>query len=159
MSKGKNKHLIKSSVPQYDPSNKKVTTYLNSDVSKLHSLEEDGDKAHVFISLRFVEYQHQCFSDWDKKQMKAFWEFQEKAHNYTWEQVKAQATKDLSNKTGLGYTQLPPNTYPPSGIRQKLSPDTTFFELRVSGEMRVHGFRSKSIFYICWLDKGHDYCS
>lgn len=161
MSKEKNKHLIKSIVPQHDPNKNKEEkkSYINEDVTKLNDIEEDGDQKNIFVSLRFVEHSHQCFSDWSKTQMKAYWDFQVKAHNYTWQQVKDQATKNPKNKTGLAYTHIPSEKYPKDGIRIELSPDTTFFELRVNSAIRVHGFRSKAIFYICWLDKDHKICA
>jgi hypothetical protein len=35
------------------------------------------------------------------------------------------------------------------------NPDLTFFELRVTQQARVHGFRVKSAFFLVWLDREH----
>jgi hypothetical protein len=62
----------------------------------------------------------------------------------------------VGNKTGLGYTihkdmeKLPKHPH-----LDKISPDLTWFELRVDGESRVHGFRVGDAFFLVFLDKGH----
>jgi hypothetical protein len=35
---------------------------------------------------------------------------------------------------------------------------THIFELRINGKIRVHGFREKSVFYLCMLDREHRIC-
>ena len=146
----------KSLIPQYNP--KKLNTksaYINSDAVKLDGWQKDGDEANVFPSLRFVQYELQCFSEWSKVEMKSFWDFLEKLHGYTWHQIYAQARKD--NKAGFGYTNIPLNNYPDSEFKDQIDPNLTIFELRVSEKARVHCFRNRSVCYICWLDKNHQY--
>lgn len=113
----------------------------------------DGDEAQVLVSIRFLQYSHQCFSDWQKQEMKAFWSFIDSIHNQTWAQVYN--TSGKSGKTGLAYTKTKLDSYPNSDFKKGLDPQITMFELRIDNVKRVHGFRHKSIFYICWLDKGH----
>jgi hypothetical protein len=114
----------------------------------------EGNNAKVFVSIRFVQSDFQCFSDWEKQEMRAFWGFLEKLHEYTWTQVYGSGGK--SDKTGLAYTEMSIDQYPNTAFRNSLDPQITLFELRVDGEKRVHGFRNKSVFYICWLDKNHE---
>ena len=39
---------------------------------------------------------------------------------------------------------------------EEISPDLTWFELRVDGESRVHGFRVKDAFFLVYLDQNHE---
>ncbi|WP_409286245.1 MAG6450 family protein [Pontibacter sp. G13] len=112
-----------------------------------------GNQANVFVSLRYVQDEYECFSDWEKVEMKNFWNFLRKVHDYTWQQVYNQAGK--RNKSGLAYTPLDRGLFKFSSFLENLSEDVQIFELRVSGKIRVHGFRVKSVFYICWLDREH----
>jgi hypothetical protein len=148
------KHKGKSIIPQYDPNKLKLFKYLNHDLTALEEVPNDTDDAPIFVSLRFVDNQFECLFDWDKGQMNDFWGFQRDVHKLTWRQLKQQ-----SGSTGFGYTIIPCSLYPASGIRNELSEDINFFELRVNQKARVHGFRIKSIFYLCWLDRNHQICS
>jgi hypothetical protein len=46
----------------------------------MHGWLADGDNANILISIRFVQNDSECFSDWSKVEMKTFWAFLEKAH-------------------------------------------------------------------------------
>lgn len=151
-------HKRRSLIPKSVATLPKKKTYLNTDSAFLEGWQREGNNANVLISIKLVQDDYQCFSDWDKQEMKAFWRFSRKIHEHTWQQVLETATKNLSEKTGLGYTPLPATKYPKSEFRESLDPQTAFFEVRVNGEMRVHGFRERSLFYICWLDKNHEIC-
>ncbi len=117
---------------------------------------KDGDSANVFVSIRFLQHTHQCFSDWTNQEMKVFWGFIDKVHEYTWTLIYASGGK--IDKSGLAYTPLKIDQYPKSVFRDNLDPEITLFELRASEEIRIHGFRNRSVFYICWLDRGHEIC-
>jgi hypothetical protein len=149
------KHLQRQTVPDSAASGKEdKVNYLNKDVAKLQGWRRQKDPS-VFVSLRFVQHDHQCFSAWSREEMKAYWAFQEKVSNYTWIQLYQQGGK-LPNKVGFAYTAIDVTKYPEGNFRKNLSADITLFELRVSEEIRVHGFRSDVVFYVCWLDKNHD---
>jgi hypothetical protein len=150
----KNKKPTSSLIPKSAADGKTSNKYLNKNVSKLDGWKLSGNDALVFVSLRFIQHEYQCFSDWEKVEMKSFWAFQEKLSLYTWQQVYNQSGK--SDKNGLGYTVIKKSQYPNSNFRNSLSDDITLFELRIQEKMRIHGFRHESIFYACWLDKGHD---
>lgn len=137
-------------------SNQKTPTakYLNSNLLS-DTWFADGNNANVLASIRFVQHDFQCFSDWTNAEMKVFWSFIHKLHTYTWVLLYGTGGKS-GNKTGLGYTATSLKDYPESEFITQLDPEISLFELRVDDKKRVHGFRSKAIFYICWLDKDHE---
>lgn len=152
------KHLQGSLIPQYSAKVKSKTTFLNNDAAKLDAWKaNEGDTANVFLSLRLIQHDYQCFSEWEKAEMKLFWGFQELVSDMTWQQVYSSGGKG-QNKAGLGYTPLDKKQYPKSTFRDNLSDDITLFELRVDQKKRIHGFRRDSVFYACWLDKDHQIC-
>ena len=146
-----------SLIPQSAAQTKSKTIYLDKDVSLLTGWKEKGNHAMVFLSLRFIQHEYQCFSEWSKIEMKSFWAFLEKLSTLTWQQIYDQSGK--SNKTGLGYTTIDKYQYPLSEFKEQLSEDITLFELRVDDKKRIHGFRHEAVFYACWLDKNHDICN
>lgn len=155
----KPKHQTPSIIPQFNPKKLEVKTdkYINKDAAIMYGWLAEGDKANLFISLRFVQHEYQCFFEWSKAEMRAFWDFLEKAHSYTWQNLFAQSRKEA--KAGLAYTVIPLGNYPAGDFKDTIDPNSTFFELRVNDKARVHCFRDKSICYICWLDKNHVICN
>lgn len=141
--------FISSNATQKSTDNK----FINKDVLKLDDFSQEGNNAFVFLSLKYIQHRIQCFSDWTNQEMGAFWSFNEAIHQTTWQNVYASARK--RNKTGLAYTTIEKKQYPKTTFSQKLSDDVTLFELRLNQKMRVHGFRHKSVFYLCWLDREH----
>ena len=47
---------------------------------------------------------------------------------------------------------------PENSIKEKISKDISFYELRVSQKARVVGFRQNAVFFICWLERNHRIC-
>ena len=148
------KHKPSFIASKADSLNKSIS-FIDKNVSLLSSdFAIVGNAAKVFLSLRFTQHSFQCFSDWDKMDMNCFWNFNKDIHEKTWQQVLD--TSGKSNKTGLAYTEIPKEKYPNPEFKSSLSKDVTIFELRLSSKIRVHGFRHKSILYLCWLDKNHE---
>lgn len=144
----------KNNIPKYLASDKTGANFI--DVSKLpkEEFEENGNEKKVFISFTYIQENFECFSDWTKDEMKQFWKFYKMVSNFTWQQVIETGRKN--KKSGLAYTKIKYNQLP----KNNLSEDETYFELRVNqNKLRVFGFRNKSIFYICWLDREHRICS
>lgn len=141
--------FISSSAVQKSTANK----FINKNALKLDVFSQEGNNAYVFLSLKYIQHKIQCFSEWTSQEMGIFWNFNELIHKTTWQDVYASARK--KNKTGLAYTTIEKKQYPKTEFSQKLSEDITLFELRLNKKMRVHGFRHKSIFYLCWLDREH----
>ena len=60
------------------------------------------------------------------------------------------------HKAGLGYTvHKDHSVLPRNPDLQTLSPDLTWFELRITEEALVHGFRARDAFYLVFLDRDH----
>ncbi|UUC45278.1 MAG6450 family protein [Flavobacterium cerinum] len=129
------------------------TVYINKTATHLIGTNENGDDLKLIISFLHLQNNYQCFSDWSKQDMNDFWNFYKKVHQYTWTQVYATARK--IQKNGIAYTIIPVTKYPNPEFKNNLSQDITLFELRVDAKKRVHGFRNKSVFYLCWLDREH----
>ena len=144
-------HLKRSIISQ---SQEKKTLHIDKDVAILESINDEGNDKPIFISHKYLQHKFQCFADWEKKEMNDYWGFNDTLHTMTWQNVFAQGGK--KNKTGLGYTVIKRNVYPDSDFKRKLSQEITLFELRVNEKARVHGFRMRSIFFLCWLDRNHD---
>ena len=150
MAKSKNRgSYLKESVADQ----KKSSSYINKNAASLIGSNDNGDDLKLIISFLHLQNDFQCFSDWEKHEMSDFWAFYKKVHEYTWSNVYSTARK--SQKSGIAYTIIPIKKYPNPDFKKSLSEDITLFELRVSDKIRVHGFRNKSVFYICWLDRNH----
>ncbi len=121
------------------------------------SYEPNWDKETVILSLKYIQHEKECFSDWNKKEMSKFWDFNRRLHKMTWLDVYATANKG-ADKRGMAYTVIPRNNYKSVPFIQNLSPDIKMFELRVDNEIRVHGFREKQLFHLCLLDHSHAVC-
>lgn len=120
----------------------------------MHLGTKSGENA--FVALKYFDSSHQCFSEWDKSELKAFSDFLRKICQQNWSQIVASGGGS-GNKKGLGYTpHKNPNILPNQNLVEKFSEDTSFFELRISQKARVHGFRIKSAFFLLWLDRNHD---
>jgi hypothetical protein len=152
-----NKHLKTSLIPKNAANTIQEFRYINKNPALMEGWAVEGDNAQVFVSIRFVQFDFQCFSDWQKVEMKAFWDFIDKVHSKTWSQIYATGGK--KEKTGLAYTPLPIERFPDGSFKNQLDPQINLFELRIDQQKRVHGFRYKSVFYICWLDKNHEICA
>ena len=153
MGKKDKKSLINKNVASL----KSETVYINKNVANLVGNNESGDDYKVIISFIHLQNSYQCFSDWSKQEMNEFWNFYKKIHQFTWQQVYL--TSGKTQKNGFAYTVIPISKYPNKDFKENLSKDITIFELRVNQKIRVHGFRNKAVFYICWLDKNHEIMS
>lgn len=149
------KHLNRSVLDAYT---KEESRFIGNDaLPEEIDIEHTGNETKVILSIKYLQNGHQCFSDWSKVEMGKFWDFNKKLHNMTWRDVYSSARK--KEKTGMAFTKIPINNYPKSTFRSELSADITLFELRVDDCIRVHGFRDKRIFFMCWLDKDHIICN
>ena len=131
--------------------------YLNESVI-LKSYKYGGNKATVLVSLRYIQEDFECFSQWSKQEMKIFWDFNRSIHNYTWRDILELGGRS-GKKVGFGYTKISRHQYTESLFVSTFSPELDVFELRLSTKMRVHGFKDEALFYICWLDRNHKICS
>ena len=107
-----------------------------------------------YVVLKYFQSSWQCFSEWEKSELRQFSQFLDRLSGSTWQEVysakgfgyKAYQVEKVPNKSAQSYL----NT-----VRQRISGEITFFELRISKEMRVHGFRCQSAFFLVLLDRSH----
>lgn len=112
--------------------------------------------AKPYVNLKYYWPNHQCFSEWPKEKLRAFSDFCTKLGEMNWIQI-FNSGGSLGKKTGFGYTKHDdPSVLPSHPKLDQISPEINWFELRVDGESRVHGFRAKDAFFLVFLDKDHD---
>lgn len=153
----KEKRKFKVPINAADTKDEKKTFISKEAASLKNQIESDKNDSHVLMSIKYLQHQHQCFSDWDANDMKSFWDFNKRLHEHTWADLY-KSGGSLGNKSGLGFTIINHDKYPDSDFKKELSKDQRIFELRVNKKARVHGFRIKGVFYLCWLDKDHEIC-
>jgi hypothetical protein len=143
------------------------TIRLSSSEKKIFDLvERDAVNASAvlqkkpYVVLKYFQDSWECFSDWEKNELREFSGFLKHLASHTWQQVYASGNK--IPKHGLAYTK-----YDASGasegakehlnrVRGYISEDISFFEMRVNqNTLRVHGFQSQSAFFLVLLDRGH----
>ena len=140
-------------LPKYLALKNSGANFIDTTKLPLEKHEENGNDKLVFISFDYFQEDFECFSNWTKDEMKQFWKFYKMLTKFTWQQVLASGRK--TQKSGLAYTKIKYDQLPSN----QLSEDETYFELRVNqNTLRVFGFRSKSIFFICWIDRSHKVC-
>lgn len=133
----------------------KTLQYLNEKEAEILGFDKDGNNSCAYVYLKYYDHRHQCFSEWSRDELELFSSFVEKLRNTIWTDIYKSG--GAQHKSGLGYTVCKQiDLLPNQDIVNLLSEDTTFFELRVSQEARVHGFRSKNAFCLIWLDKNHE---
>jgi hypothetical protein len=112
-------------------------------------------KSYPYIVLKYYRPDHQCFSEWTKPELKNLSSFIKKLGNATWQDITASGG---NNKSGFGYTRHKNvNSLPHccKSVRDIISEDIQFFELRVSRKSRVHGFKVNEAFFLVLLDRNH----
>ena len=139
------KHIKKQSARKWGD---RIPVYLTHGEDKYLGIKSSENQT-ANISLKYFDHNYQCFSEWDRDELREFSRFVEKLRNLTWTAIP--------RNRGLG---MQPHKIrkklPSSAILNSISKDTSLFELRVTGESRVHGFRVKSTFFLVWLDRQHD---
>jgi hypothetical protein len=139
-------------------SNKERKVIKNETDTQKEEFEQEGNDKLVFVSIKKLQENFECFSKWTKTDMSKFWKFYKNIHNTTWNDIYKTSNKG-ENKRGFAYNEISIDKYSKkTSFFKTLSEDKTLFELRVDGKIRVHGFREKSVFYLCILDKDHKIC-
>lgn len=121
---------------------------------KIMGLAQDGkssDNEKAYIALKYFDKNFECFSEWSSDELTCLSSFIDKVNQLEWKEIKRHpglCFKSVDNANGI----------PNNSIKEKLSKDITFSELRVSKKARVVGFRINSVFFLCWLDRNHRIC-
>lgn len=136
---------------------RKIFDLVSSDVKM-----SDVHKKNPYIVLKYYQNDWQCFSDWEKAELKQWTAFLSYLAQHTWQDVYETASG--KPKHGLAYTKYDVEDVKSTkakGILQKLtrhlSEDIDFFELRVDQKkLRVHGFQTQAAFFLVLLDREHE---
>jgi hypothetical protein len=130
--------------------------YLSNVEQELLGLrEEHPDREKAYVALKYYQPAYECFSEWGRDELKAFSTFCRKVTERSWEQIR-QSGGGPGNKSGLGFSPHKDRRKLPShGLRDLISPEVEFSEMRVTQKARVHCFRMKATFFLVWLDKDH----
>lgn len=122
----------------------------NTDILGLATKGESADEKNAYIALKYYDRSYECISEWNRNELKELSNKIELINKLTWSQVKA--------NSGLRYKDVTDANKLPAS-KNKLSDDITFCEIRITEKARIFGFRSNSIFFLCWLDRNHKICS
>ena len=107
------------------------------------------------VNLKYYHSEYQCLSEWQPAELRHFSAFINKLRSSKWQGIQMTGGA-IGYKAGFGYTpHKDRKKLPKHPDLDKISEEITFFELRVSQEMRVHGFRCLDAFYLVWLDREH----
>ncbi|MGO0789679.1 hypothetical protein EJD96_18185 [Herbaspirillum seropedicae] len=117
-------------------------------------------KKNPYVVLKYFQDSWECFSAWEKDELKQLSAFLRRLGSHTWQQVYETAGK--SGKHGLAYTKYELSHIKGSAkeqlekVKKLISEDIDFFELRVDqNKLRVHGFQSQAAFFLVLLDREH----
>ncbi len=151
MSKAKLRQVAKAQAAAAKPA-----ANLTIQEATLLGISADEKDEKPYVNLKYYWPEHQCFSEWENGELRNFSAFCRKLTSMRWADIY-RSGGGSGNKTGLGYTpHKDPSVLPNHPELAQLSPDITWFELRVDGESRVHGFRSKDAFFLVFLDRLHE---
>jgi hypothetical protein len=123
------------------------------DISLL-GLQTISNSSNAYVSLKYFRPEHQCFSVWQSEELRAFSSFCRKLTVTSWAEIYKSGGSP-GDKTGFGYTVHKNVSVLPENL-ESISPDLTWFELRVTGEARAHGFRATNAFFLVFLDRQHE---
>lgn len=98
----------------------------------------------VSISLKYYKRSVECFSEWQRDDLKQFSLVNEKFGDRTFEQAKLLAHF---------HRGVPSKRF----VRpENISEDIDFYSVAVGKKARVHGFFISSVFFLVWLDRNHE---
>lgn len=160
MSKKLPKHEIiaaSEGLVELNPHERKIFNLISSASARANYNDETP-----YVVLKYFRDAFECFSTWEKPELKEFTEFLKELKKRTWSQVLETSGK-IGGKRGLAYTPYDISDIEADGIRdhfkevrKEISDDINFFELRVNqNKLRVHGFRAKAAFFLVLLDREH----
>ena len=122
---------------------------IDSRSSKHTPRVEAGDLGKVVdstvnVCLKYYQDQFECFSQWQKSELKMLSNWLNKAHARTVDQI-------TSNTKTCHLHMVAPKYDMPKG----LSPDVKIYGLDVGAKQRVHGAFVQNQFFLIWLDREH----
>lgn len=155
--KGNAKPLVSIPDPSSYSQSKNLDPFGIGKALKQNDLPPKTELEVPYISLKYYDPDFECFSKWQKAELKGFTKLITMISKSNW--------VDIPKNKGLGHTILDIPTLKNSTAKSKisnlkktLSADISFFELRVTEKARVHGFKINETFHLVFLDKGHKVC-
>lgn len=111
-----------------------------------------SSRDNAWVALKYFDAGFECFSAWQPDELRDFTKFIGKLSQCTWDTIH--------KHDGLKMKPIDIKTVRAGGahlqkVLDSVSKDLTLFELRVTQEMRVHGFRLLDAFFLVLLDRGH----
>lgn len=108
----------------------------------------DVDDNKISVNLRYYDENFECFSKWQKDELKKFTKWLKKMSSRTTRQVR-EDTNICHRHVGT-----------PKKIPKYLSPDIAIYNIHIGNKERVHGFfgSDDKSFYLIWLDRSHQIC-
>lgn len=124
------------------------------EASVLGLTKESGIES-PYVNLKYYSPDRECISTWSTEELKSFSQFCTKIRQMTWPDIY-RSGGSVGHKTGLGYTpHKDVKKLPENAELKNLSQDITWFELRITEKVRVHGFRATDAFFLVYLDREH----
>lgn len=168
MARGEAKKIPKDKIQNEAKIQSEKKSELGSDLEKkifdFPSYKKDGTRESItgknpYVVLKYFQNEWECFSAWSADELKLFSKFLATFSGHTWDSVYKSGGKG-ENKGSLGYTPYDTATMKAGKdvldkVKKSISPDISFFELRVSDKIRLHGFQSQSAFFLVMLDREH----
>jgi hypothetical protein len=98
----------------------------------------------VHVNLRYFEKKYECFSKWQKPELKAFSSWLGKMSNSTPSQVTSTTNTCHAHR---GKTKPLPIS---------ISKEVQMYSFDVAKKARVHGFFTGNDLFLVWLDRNHE---
>lgn len=124
---------------------------IENEIMGLSDYGTSAENQNAYIALKYFDKNFECFSECSIDELVCFSNFVDKMNKLKWKEIRTHdglKLKMIDNAKGI----------PNNDIKNKLSKDITFCELRVSQKARAVGFRINAVFFLCWLDRNHRIC-
>lgn len=69
---GQKNNQKRSLIPTSASQNSAPTTFIDKNVAVMQGWKKDSNNANIFLSIRFVQNDFECFSEWQKAEMGLF---------------------------------------------------------------------------------------
>lgn len=90
---------------------------------------------------------HCLLSDWNSRELRDLMNYFKKVERLTWNKINLDSGLDYEKIKSIAISRP-----------QSLPPDATLNSMRVSGKIRVYGYRYEDTFNLIWFDRNHIVC-
>jgi len=145
MGRGSRRQNERSKAPRFGPETKQEI----EPVISISDLSPHLDAGSVSVSLRYFRRECECFSDWQKAELKKFVGTLEKLRSHSVDQLKGKKSLCDIHKGKPNEARF--------NIPDAISPDLSIYEIKIdpSNKLRMHGFFTGPVFFLLWLDRMH----